>query len=968
MNDPASVLPARGRYPRPPVKRSRPSRPALVLWAVLALWGAVPGGARADEDAPSLTHALFLEKTAHDPEKALAVFEALRQSASADAATRAEAALGAARCLLALRREEEAVAAWRTLLDDADAPIEAKQEARARIDERERERKTRAQQEAEAREAALMRSNEDARRDSEERKRAAARLVENARAFVREKRYDDARDALIQALERNPRDPDAAALLEEVAGHQDRVDLLRQAIRFVTSTRLSDYRRLSAVVDELREAGLRSRREGRPAEAARTLRDALTRIDESDFYADLSEPRRQIAAWLERAISEAQAKGERLDGGTAVPAERKDAGASHSWRSDFFALLGRVFASRTEGGAPLRFYDVAIPPNPDPERGPPSLEGTGIAAKIEPGTLRRARWLERHVRTEVSAGQWGGADRVLDRYEDVLIAQHTPQVLRQVEGLVASFPAGPPPPVLVDVRVLAAKPGGAADVIRVLGLASAPTETGQDVVAKGRRLDEWLQDLKSESDRWQEVARARVRLAGRHTTTVRFREQTSDSPLYADTGFPPIVVADRDAAYGLDLELYAEDLLGRSPSCAVSVAAVVSRPDRARMRARAGGAERSPTFLHQTIEADRRVPHSGTLVLLGLSNPFKATGAGGDPRGGEWPDLVVLLSARPVDAAGTGGPDVPPAESMSPPPALPATAQSVVRDYDLGPLGTEVQDEPPPEDWPSSPAALGARPERSRASREAWLAGWLSGRVRLETGKGSIVVREGRALATLSEDEHMRLAYEVSALARDASLVFSIEALATEVPAERTPALLGAAGVGREKPERIFRLDAAPAAALEDRLKPFVDAAGLHALDARTAARHTQLVTLRSVRSRGIVSDFRTVRAADGSTRTLPVSGTLEEGILLAVRPVAEVGGLLTIEASAALARVLRSEEWRPPGAAGDSPPVTLPDQRVVHTPAYGTLTEGQTLLFVVPAPGSDGARAVFIRVRRWKP
>ena len=944
------------------------ARLPLLLTCALALGGVVPAGARAEEEAASLTRALFLEKTAHDPEKALAVFDVLRKPSTADVAVRAEAALGAARCLLALRREEEAVAAWRSVLDEADAPMEAKQEARARIDERERERKTKAQQEAEAREAALMRSNEEARRDSDERRRAAARLVDAARAHVHAKRYDDARDALIQALERNPRDPDAAALLEEVAGYQDRGDLLRQAIRFVASTRLSDYRRLSAVVAELREAGRRSRQEGRPAEAARTLRDALTRIDESDFYADLSDVRREIADWLGRAIAEAQAKGEPLDGGTGVPAERPESGAAaHSWRSDFFALLGRVFASRTEGGAPLRFYDVAIPPNPDPERGPPSLTSTGVPGSIGAATLRRARWLERFVRAEVSAGTWGGTERVLDRYDDVLVAQHVPQVLRQVEGLVGAFPEGPPAPVMVDVRVLAAKPGGAADAIRVLGLAAGPTETGFDVVAKGRRLDDSLQELKAESDRWQEVARASVRLSGRHTATVRFRETTADSPIYADPGAGPIVVPDRDAWYGLDLELYAEDLIGRSPSCAVSVVATVRRPDRARMRARSTGPERSPTFLEQTLEADRRVPHAGSLVLLGLSNPFKATGAGGDPRGGEWPDLVVLLAAHPANAAGTSGPDVLPPERTPSAVGVPASAKAVVRDYDLGPLGAEVLDEPPPEDWPSAPAALGARAERARASREAWLAGWLAGRVRLEPGKGSITVREGRAVASLTDEEHVRLAYEVGALARDASLVFALEAQATEVPSERTAALLAAAGVGREKTERIFRLDAAPAAALEERLKPFADPAGLHTLDARIAARHTQLVTLRSVRSRGIVEDFRTVHDADGTARTIPVNGTVEEGIVLAVRPVAEVGGLLTIEANAALARILRAEEWRPPGTAGEAPPVTLPEQRVVRMPAYGTLTAGQTLLFVVPAPGADGGRVVFIRVRRWR-
>src|SRR5204863_1469082 len=80
----------RNRPPRPPCLagilgrfRMRP-RLLLLLTAVLALCGS-PAGARAEEEAPSLTRALFLEKTAHDPEKALAAFHAPRKSPTARA-------------------------------------------------------------------------------------------------------------------------------------------------------------------------------------------------------------------------------------------------------------------------------------------------------------------------------------------------------------------------------------------------------------------------------------------------------------------------------------------------------------------------------------------------------------------------------------------------------------------------------------------------------------------------------------------------------------------------------------------------------------------------------------------------------------------------------------------------------------------------------------------------------------------
>ena len=58
---------------------------------------------------------------------------------------------------------------------------------------------------------------------------------------MRARHYENAREELLAALSSNPDDARATALLEEVGGYlADRGDVLRQAIRFVASSRLAE--------------------------------------------------------------------------------------------------------------------------------------------------------------------------------------------------------------------------------------------------------------------------------------------------------------------------------------------------------------------------------------------------------------------------------------------------------------------------------------------------------------------------------------------------------------------------------------------------------------------------------------------------------------------------------------------------------------------------------------------------------
>jgi hypothetical protein len=375
---------------------------------------------------------------------------------------------------------------------------------------------------------------------------------------------------------------------------------------------------------------------------------------------------------------------------------------------------------------------------------------------------------------------------------------------------------------------------------------------------------------------------------------------------------------------------------------------------------------RIPVFLSTSVEADKRVPRAGALVLFGLPNPFRATAIPGETSGAEWPDLVVLVAARPTAGGDAPAPDVPATPAPFAPTASPAA--EVTREYDLGALGDEIADEPPPEDWPVGSAA-GSRPETARASRDAWLSGRLSRGAGL--GAGALAVHEGRATATLPAAQQARVAAEVLALRRDEARTFALEVRSTEVAAEEADAILAHARVtpppSDDPTRRAWVVDGSTVARIEERLRPLADPRGLFALDARAAARHTQLVTARSVRSRSVVEDFRVVRRPDGTLRTLPVNGTVEEGVVVAVRPVAEPAGYATVEVGAILARVARWETWRPPGSPGEAPPVTLPEHRVETAWGAGPLQPTDALLLRLPSPGTDGSRVVLIRVRRFE-
>ena len=613
----------------------------------------------------------------------------------------------------------------------------------------------------------------------------------------------------------------------------------------------------------------------------------------------------------------------------------------------------------------MRFYDAAIPPDPSPEAAGTRFSGVGVSSTLAPGGLRRSQWIERHLRHDVSPGTWNGTDRLLDRYEDLVVVQHGPGVLKAVDALMASFPAVPAPPLAVEVRVYGADEVGMRDAARLLETTATATDDGISAVVRSHSLDE-QETLLGSSEHLRLLARASLRLTGRRTATIRFREPTASCPPYADAATPAIVIPDRDATYGLDLELYGEDLVGGGrKDAAISIAARVRRPDRPRLAPLAGGWVRLPVFVEQQSGTDHRLPHGASVVLFGLSNPFRAGGYAGDATGGTHPDLLVVVSARPGAAAAT--PDVAAPPIVAPDVAAPAPvvpSEISTRDYDLGVIGHDLADEPPPEDWPMSTFGA-ARGPAGLGSRDAFLAGWIADQARLPAGEGPILVRDGKATVTASVGTHGRLAAIVETLLAPASRTVRVDLETIELPAERVKALLQEVRAKPAAPEqRVHLFDAAATTALDDRLAPLRSPGGAYAFSARLAARHTQLVTGRSVRSRAIVEEIRSDRRPDGTVVLTPVNGSVEEGAVVSVRPVVWSAGMVSIYATALIADVEKIDEWRPDGLPATSPLVALPRHRVERAAAVGALAEGESLVLVVPAPGTDGSRVVLVRVR----
>ena len=252
------------------------------------------------------------------------------------------------------------------------------------------------------------------------------------------------------------------------------------------------------------------------------------------------------------------------------------------------------------------------------------------------------------MRDNVAAGSWSGRDRLLERYDDLLVVEHATGALREVDarGRARSRRrrrrrCGS------RCGCYAAGPGGVADAVRLLDVRARPGEPGTSVVARSPTLAEQAQVLAGASSLVL-MGQASLRLTGRHTALVRFREPHGRVRLVRRARGGR---AARDPRPRRHLRPRPRPVrrgpAGPKGYAAVSAVATVRRPERPRLLPLATGNTRVPSFLTQVVEADRKVPHAGSLGLLSLANPFRRDGAAGDAAGGTHPDLLVLVAVAP---------------------------------------------------------------------------------------------------------------------------------------------------------------------------------------------------------------------------------------------------------------------------------------------------------------------------------
>jgi tetratricopeptide (TPR) repeat protein len=943
---------------------------------MLTLVAAAPRGLGAEdvEVEKLLAEAQLQRRTMSDPESALAIYRQILANEELDPRVRGEALWGEADCLAATGRWSDAEATWTAILGDTRVPADVKARAEQARKARLEAVSTQPPDPNEETTGAQALAEREARRRAE-----TDDALARARAAFHARKFEEARDAVTTALKLDPENAEAErlfALIEQEA--PDRGELLRSMLRFFETVRSESFQRLKNRVRQIEGAGQRAHRAGDHAAADLAFREAVALIDRSEFRDALDAERWNLIFWLRQN----QADGKASKGLAFPPEPRPSAGPAPEGglRGRFYALLEESFAGRDEDGTePLRFHEFAPLPSDDgrPRRslGPNAFASRRIGVEQGESALTRARWAERWIRANV-AGDWAARSqaarpsgrrpapaappRLLERLEDVLFVQHTPAVQHEIETLRGAF-APRPPPMQVDVSVYAAGRGGTVRVATALALPAPPVrESGLDAIVPGLLIEECRRELKP-LENLTLLGSAQLKLDGDTGAVLDVTELTESHPQHADLPAPPLAVPGLEAArYGLRLDVYAEDLprLSRATprSAAVSVAArarlvlpsvVVKKADRG------GDWTRLPKFADTLVESDRRLPHAGTLVLYGLPNPFADSAA-------EYPDLVVLVSARP---AGTEGAQAP---LPDPPPWQSPGSRKESQEHPLGPMGTEVIDDLVADGWPEDHgAASPALDATARRARDDHLATLLAGRARLLSSgaPNPVSVRDGLASATAGDDEQVRLAAAVAWLASQEAALYDVDVRAFEVPDEALLPFTKRLGVTALPSGSGWLLSAGLAGPLDSELGRAEQGGGALSLVARQITRATQQIVLRRLQAHGITSQMRVVRGAGDAQRLVPVPGVAEEGLLVQVRPGLEDDGrrVVTVRVRAARLKAIESVPLR--GVEIEGAAVDVPRWHPLQDrSAAAAIADGEALVLAVPIPAQPG-RTLLVRV-----
>ena len=955
----------------------------------------------AAEDAPKetpraqLNRAAVLEQVQGDPEAALGIYEGLIRSpefADLPPELRAAALLGAARCHhevgtdAAASKHWEAIRADDTLPDDARTVAAAELQKRAKADspqgadDEDAERRLRARLLAERR-------AEDMRKAQEH--------VEDARKALAAGRYDEATRLCFEALSKDETNQEANALLMTIeAQRPDLGGLLNHLIRFFQTQELTEFERVRDHVQQLEELGSSAFNKRDWKEADTQLRKAIRVIDESNFLTlggaldtnSLDAARARLVVWLRQAGEQGAEQGLRFDPVPPLPDIEARRGGL---QQQFFGIMAQVFSPEEDGGTPLNFYKFA----PTYKQGAAAKREldrilfTDLKATHREGNLTRAHWAETWIRNNIGA-RWsdpraerGTRDgrssrhRLLLRLGDLICAQSRGGEHARIEKLRRSFD-DVPPPLNVEVHVFAAGSGGAVRAAEALRIRSGPRDPGLVHVTGGSPVGASAKLLTGlDPTALIQLGSARIRLDGETSVLLELTEFTAEHPAYRHVPPPELAVPDADARFGLWLDLYAEDMPGGSTKdrSALAARARITQPNplvSSFVIPRTSGVEqpytRLPLLTEVVREANRIVPHYGTLVLQGLPNPFPATNQ-------EFSELLVLIGTTRQD---TPIPDPPRVEPSSP---RIDPEDTRIRDFPLGSLSITVQDDIVPEGWPERRTiAAGLSQADRRRLRDGNLANILMQMANIDPngpgGAEAVQVQDHRAVGSLSPDEQMRLERAVVRLRARENDLYVARVLAavvdrplwnkwSKLPGMRanSNANVIATGEGR--------------AFVEQELSALAQRSGLFNTGRELLLRATQQRAHANLHTRAITKGLRVRLLPRGKQRYTAEEGVAEEGLVVEIRPGLEVkegGGLRTVRVRARAARLDRIESRAYPGATQAA---ALYDVPIWHAGTDGSLSERTdaeilgndgALLLPISLPGSDDKIVlVFVNVTR---
>jgi len=958
----------------------------IALAASLLVIALVPAAGADESRVDDLLHrAGHLENIEGNPEDAVRLYGQVLELEGVPAVKRGLALRALARIHQAAGRIDQAERYWKLIRTDKELEPSLRDWAQRQQDAH---RKVDTAGTTQAEQDRIMRERMQA-----ELQRRIKTALNAARSALEAGHFEEARRKALGVLGLDRKNTDAHTILAQIeARSPDRDDMWRQLLALVESQELVEYDRAREEVERRGRAARVAFDKGDWKEADRQYREALRQIDESGFLGiggtvdphSLDEQRAGLLVWLRQTHERGREAGFSFEPEPPLP---DLAARQGSVRARTLALFADTMRPPREGAERIHFFEFS----PALKRGRAakrSLSRTlseGIDADDEDGTLTRARWAERWIRQHIGTGwsdlkdrRGGGRSRrsrhMLVRLNDYIAAECGEREQRRIAKLQGDF-VDVPPAMRIDVQLFAASAAGAVGAADVLRLSAGPREQGLDHVAHNALITTCVRDLGGVPE-VKHLGGAQLAIDGLTSRRLSFTQLTAEHPAYRKFPSKPdqITVRAADARYGLWLDLYVEDMAGRragpnkTPTSALSVRARVKQPDSSMLShivktSATMPYTRLPVFSERVLEADRAVPHFGTFVLQGLPNPFPASRA-------THPELIVLLGTTRED---TPTPDPP--RTLTPDgPVVPSDL--LVRDYPVGSLSIEVEDQILPESWPELRTVHDGvlAPDRRRL-RDRNLAEVLMQLAGVDPegpgGRDAIVVQDHRATGTLGEEGHVRLQQALSKLGSHENDLYQIRIRSGVVDPERWKTWVAREGY-RRNGNGNYAIAASARDALVEEFAPLADADSLFAGRRDLLARATQKVALVQLRSRSINKDLNVRRLADDAMRFTPVSGMAEEGLLVEVRPMLERdGGMRFVRVRTRAARLRDIEPRRYPQADRPEAVYEVPrwydgNQRSVSDVRDSELLADDTALLVpLPLPGSDSDRIVVLLIVR---